>query len=101
MDLWAWPLKVGGEEMAEKGELQFLTVVHVKMDVKPRRSLKKAECILSSPTQNMITGTAPLDGCILVVAANDGPMPQTREHLLLAKQVCRAWAGVERGRVGC
>ncbi|KAF6128023.1 Tu translation elongation factor, mitochondrial [Phyllostomus discolor] len=36
--------------------------------------------------KNMITGTAPLDGCILVVAANDGPMPQTREHLLLAKQ---------------
>nr|XP_008536109.1 PREDICTED: elongation factor Tu, mitochondrial isoform X2 [Equus przewalskii] len=37
--------------------------------------------------KNMITGTAPLDGCILVVAANDGPMPQTREHLLLAKQI--------------
>uniref|UniRef100_A0A8B9UHU7 Elongation factor Tu, mitochondrial n=1 Tax=Anas zonorhyncha TaxID=75864 RepID=A0A8B9UHU7_9AVES len=37
--------------------------------------------------QNMITGTAPLDGCILVVAATDGQMPQTREHLLLAKQV--------------
>ncbi|XP_074427658.1 elongation factor Tu, mitochondrial, partial [Larus michahellis] len=36
---------------------------------------------------NMITGTAPLDGCILVVAATDGQMPQTREHLLLAKQV--------------
>lgn len=48
----------------------------------------------------MITGTAPLDGCILVVAANDGPMPQTREHLLLAKQVCGAWVGVERGSVG-
>ncbi|NXN99765.1 EFTU factor, partial [Rhinopomastus cyanomelas] len=37
--------------------------------------------------KNMITGTAPLDGCILVVAATDGQMPQTREHLLLAKQV--------------
>lgn len=49
--------------------------------------------------KNMITGTAPLDGCILVVAANDGPMPQTREHLLLAKQVCRAWVGVERCKV--
>lgn len=48
----------------------------------------------------MITGTAPLDGCILVVAANDGPMPQTREHLLLARQVLRAWGGVERGRGG-
>lgn len=47
-------------------------------------------------TQNMITGTAPLDGCILVVAANDGPMPQTREHLLLAKQVLRVWGEVEK-----
>lgn len=37
--------------------------------------------------KNMITGTAPLDGCILVVAATDGQMPQTREHLLLARQV--------------
>ncbi|KAJ7313900.1 hypothetical protein JRQ81_005688 [Phrynocephalus forsythii] len=37
--------------------------------------------------KNMITGTAPLDGCILVVAATDGQMPQTKEHLLLAKQV--------------
>ncbi|XP_041035968.1 elongation factor Tu, mitochondrial isoform X2 [Carcharodon carcharias] len=36
--------------------------------------------------KNMITGTAQLDGCILVVAATDGQMPQTREHLLLAKQ---------------
>ncbi|XP_070586423.1 elongation factor Tu, mitochondrial-like [Erythrolamprus reginae] len=37
--------------------------------------------------KNMIIGTAPLDGCILVVAATDGQMPQTREHLLLAKQI--------------
>src|SRR5437899_8541415 len=35
----------------------------------------------------MITGAAQMDGAILVVAANDGPMPQTREHLLLARQV--------------
>jgi elongation factor Tu len=37
--------------------------------------------------KNMITGAAQMDGAILVVAATDGPMPQTREHLLLAKQV--------------
>src|SRR5438270_11840118 len=41
-----------------------------------------ADCI-----KNMITGAAQMDGAILVVAANDGPMPQTREHILLARQV--------------
>ena len=41
--------------------------------------------------KNMITGAAQMDGAILVVAATDGPMPQTREHILLARQV-----GVER-----
>src|SRR2546423_899973 len=38
-------------------------------------------------TKNMITGAAQLDGAIVVVAATDGPMPQTREHILLARQV--------------
>jgi len=37
--------------------------------------------------KNMITGAAQMDGAVLVVAATDGPMPQTREHILLAKQV--------------
>jgi elongation factor Tu len=37
--------------------------------------------------KNMVTGAAQMDGAILVVAATDGPMPQTREHLLLARQV--------------
>ena len=41
-----------------------------------------ADCI-----KNMITGAAQIDGAILVVAANDGPLPQTREHVLLAHQV--------------
>ena len=37
--------------------------------------------------KNMITGAAQMDGAILVVSAQDGPMPQTREHILLARQV--------------
>src|SRR4029453_15629436 len=37
--------------------------------------------------KNMITGAAQMDGAILVVSAVDGPMPQTREHILLARQV--------------
>ena len=38
--------------------------------------------------KNMITGAAQMDGAILVVSSADGPMPQTREHILLARQVC-------------
>ena len=45
--------------------------------------------------KNMITGAAQMDGAILVVSAADGPMPQTREHVLLARQVGRA---LHRGR---
>ena len=42
--------------------------------------------------KNMITGAAQMDGAILVVAATDGPMPQTREHVLLVRQVgVRSW----------
>jgi len=37
--------------------------------------------------KNMVTGAAQMDGAIIVVAADDGPMPQTREHILLAHQV--------------
>src|SRR5579863_3192864 len=37
--------------------------------------------------KNMITGAAQMDGAVLVVSATDGPMPQTREHVLLARQV--------------
>jgi small GTP-binding protein len=52
--------------------------------------------------KNMITGAAQMDGAILVVSAADGPMPQTREHILLARQVaCRLHRGVpEQGRHG-
>jgi len=52
-------------------------------DFKLNFSLFETKIIL----QNMITGTAQMDGAILVVAATDGVMPQTREHLLLSKQI--------------
>jgi elongation factor Tu len=51
--------------------------------------------------KNMITGAAQMDGAILVVNAADGPMPQTREHILLARQVGVPHGGVhEQGRPG-
>src|SRR6266851_2849347 len=47
-----------------------------------------APSICAAPViKNMITGAAQMDGAILVVSAPDGPMPQTREHILLARQV--------------
>lgn len=49
--------------------------------------------------KNMITGAAQMDGAILVVAATDGPMPQTREHILLARQVGVPWLVVFLNKV--
>src|ERR1700756_405142 len=49
--------------------------------------------------KNMITGAAQMDGAILVVAATDGPMPQTREHILLARQVGVAYIVVFMNKV--
>src|SRR6202008_2135187 len=49
--------------------------------------------------KNMITGAAQMDGAILVVAANDGPMPQTREHVLLGRQVKVPDLGVYMNKV--
>jgi elongation factor Tu len=49
----------------------------------------------------MITGAAQMDGAILVVAATDGPMPQTREHILLARQVGVPGHGGVHEQGGC
>src|SRR4030088_667744 len=49
--------------------------------------------------KNMITGAAQMDGAILVVAANDGAMPQTREHIILARQVNVPHLGVALNKV--
>src|SRR5207237_9375 len=54
----------------------------------PKRHYAHVDCPGKADyIQNMITGAAQMDGAILVVAATDGPMPQTREHILLARQV--------------
>src|SRR5258708_23558378 len=49
--------------------------------------------------KNMITGAAQMDGAILVVSAADGPMPQTREHILLARQVGVPFIEIGRAHV--
>ncbi|XP_074023281.1 LOW QUALITY PROTEIN: elongation factor Tu, mitochondrial, partial [Numenius arquata] len=64
-----------------------INAAHVEYST-PKRHYAHTDCPGHADyVKNMITGTAPLDGVILVVAATDGQMPQTREHLLLAKQV--------------
>ncbi|XP_071657463.1 elongation factor Tu, mitochondrial isoform X2 [Patagioenas fasciata] len=64
-----------------------ISAAHVEYST-PRRHYAHTDCPGHADyVKNMITGTAPLDGVILVVAATDGQMPQTREHLLLARQV--------------
>uniref|UniRef100_A0A8C3QNC2 Tu translation elongation factor, mitochondrial n=1 Tax=Cyanoderma ruficeps TaxID=181631 RepID=A0A8C3QNC2_9PASS len=63
-------------------------VKNAKNGKKPKKTgLEYEKTGKNGVKMNMITGTAPLDGVILVVAATDGQMPQTREHLLLARQV--------------
>ncbi len=56
------------------------------MTIQPRRRYS-ALVFSTDYVKNMIVGTSQMDGAILVVAATDGTMPQTREHLLLAKQI--------------
>jgi elongation factor Tu len=60
---------------------------HVEYD-SPNRHYAHVDCPGHADyVKNMITGAAQMDGAILVVAATDGPMPQTREHILLSRQV--------------
>ena len=64
-----------------------IAVAHVEYQTK-KRHYAHIDCPGHADyIKNMITGAAQMDGAVLVVAANDGPMPQTREHILLAKQV--------------
>ena len=60
---------------------------YIKVKCRHKSNYSQIVFLINSPLQNMITGTSTMDGAILVVAATDGAMPQTREHLLLAKQI--------------
>jgi elongation factor Tu len=64
-----------------------IAIAHVEYETE-RRHYAHVDCPGHADyIKNMITGAAQMDGAILVVAATDGPMPQTREHVLLARQV--------------
>src|SRR4029078_5853772 len=71
----------------ERDDLKTVTiaVAHVEYETPKRHYAHIDSPGHADYIKNMITGAAQMDGAILVVAANDGPMPQTREHLLLAR----------------
>ena len=71
----------------EKARGITIAAAHVEYET-PNRHYAHVDCPGHADyIKNMITGAAQMDGAILVVAATDGPMPQTREHILLARQV--------------
>ncbi len=71
----------------EKERGLTINIAHVEYET-PKRHYAHVDCPGHADyVKNMITGAAQMDGAILVVSAADGPMPQTREHILLARQV--------------
>jgi elongation factor Tu len=71
----------------EKARGITISTSHVEYET-PKRHYAHVDCPGHADyVKNMITGAAQMDGAILVVSAADGPMPQTREHILLARQV--------------
>src|ERR1051325_5257666 len=71
----------------EKARGITIATAHVEYET-PNRHYAHVDCPGHADyIKNMITGAAQMDGAILVVAATDGPMPQTREHVLLERQV--------------
>jgi elongation factor Tu len=69
----------------EKARGITISTAHVEYQ-SPERHYAHVDCPGHADyVKNMITGAAQMDGAILVVAATDGPMPQTREHILLAR----------------
>src|SRR5215470_2878699 len=73
--------------LAEQGKAQF--TAYDQIDKAPEEKARGITIATAHVdyVKNMITGAAQMDGAILVVSAADGPMPQTREHILLARQV--------------
>ena len=71
----------------EKARGITISIAHVEYQTKARHYAHVDMPGHADYIKNMITGAAQVDGAILVVAATDGPMPQTREHVLLARQV--------------
>jgi len=75
----------GAPEEKERGIT--ISTAHVEYET-DKRHYAHVDCPGHADyVKNMITGAAQMDGAILVVSASDGPMPQTREHILLARQV--------------
>src|ERR671917_923539 len=71
----------------EKARGITISIAHVEYET-AKRHYAHVDCPGHADyIKNMITGAAQMDGAILVVSAADGPMPQTREHVLLARQV--------------
>src|ERR1700679_3795160 len=71
----------------EKARGITINTAHVEYETKARH-YSHVDCPGHADyIKNMITGAAQMDGAILVISASDGPMPQTREHILLARQV--------------
>ncbi len=71
----------------EKARGVTIQIAHIEYETE-KRHYAHVDCPGHADyIKNMITGAAQMDGAILVVAADDGPMPQTREHILLARQV--------------
>ena len=65
-----------------------IATAHVEYSSRTNRHYAHVDCPGHADyVKNMITGAAQMDGAIVVVSAADGPMPQTREHILLARQV--------------
>jgi len=96
LSLWSLPKKVSPKSgistlstMLLRKKKEVLLSIPLTLNIRQKHVTTRMLTALDTLTiiKNMVTGAAQMDGAILVVAATDGPMPQTREHILLAHQV--------------